>query len=95
MTVQAGTEKKKRGLRKNLEGVVVSDKMSKTVVVAVKRTVQHKRYKKIIRIIKRFKAHDALDQCKVGDRVRIVETRPISKDKTWRVVRILNKEDDS
>ena len=71
------------------EGVVVSNKMQKTVVVKVERSFRHPLYQKIIRTAAKFKAHDELGECKVGDRVQIKETRPISKDKHWCVVRRL------
>jgi small subunit ribosomal protein S17 len=77
------------GRRKVLEGTVVSDKMQKTVVVAVERLTRHPLYKKTIRRTKKYKAHDEENACRVGDRVRIVETRPLSKTKRWRVVEIL------
>ena len=78
--------------KKRLVGVVVSDKMDKTVVVAVERLVQHRRYKKYIRRTKKYHAHDERNECKVGDIVEIEETRPLSKTKRWRVVRIIRKE---
>ncbi|MEW8976864.1 MAG: 30S ribosomal protein S17 [Symbiobacterium sp.] len=78
-----------RNLRKTRVGVVTSDKMDKTVVVAVETLVQHPLYKKRIRRTKKFKAHDEQNQCKVGDKVRIMETRPLSKEKRWRVVEII------
>ena len=74
-----------RGLRKTRDGVVVSDKMDRTVVVEVRRTVQHALYKKYIRKRARFMAHDAENQYRVGDKVRIVESRPVSRRKRWRV----------
>jgi small subunit ribosomal protein S17 len=74
-----------RGLRKTRVGVVVSEKMDKTVVVEVRRRVQHPLYKKYIQKRSRFLAHDEQNQCGVGDKVRIVETRPISKLKRWRI----------
>lgn len=80
-----------RGRRKVREGVVVSDRMDKTVVIEVNRLVRHPLYKKVIRRTSRCKAHDADDQCGVGDRVRIMETRPLSKSKRWRVVSVLEK----
>ncbi len=80
-----------RNLRKTRNGVVVSDKMDKTVVVAVKDSVQHPLYKKIIKRTVKFKAHDENNECKIGDRVTIMETRPMSKDKRWRLVKILEK----
>jgi small subunit ribosomal protein S17 len=78
-----------RNLRKTRVGVVTSDKMDKTVVVSVETLVDHPLYKKRIKRTKTFKAHDEQNQCKVGDKVRIMETRPLSKDKRWRVVEII------
>lgn len=80
-----------RGRRKVQEGVVVSDKMDKTVVVAVERLERHPVYQKRMRITSRFKAHDEENACREGDRVRIMETRPLSKEKRWRVVEILER----
>lgn len=80
-----------RNLRKTRVGEVVSNKMEKTVVVAIKDNVKHPLYKKIIKNTIKFKAHDENNQCNVGDRVLIMETRPISKDKRWRVVEIIEK----
>lgn len=77
--------------RKRLIGQVVSDKMDKTVVVVVRRTRQHPLYGKVIRVSKRYKAHDETNACKVGDQVRIVESRSYSKDKHWRVEEILQR----
>jgi len=77
---------KVRGLRKKRVGIVVSDKMDKTVVVEVTRTIMDPTYKKVMRRKKRYKAHDGENQYKVGDKITIMETRPISKDKRWRVV---------
>jgi len=79
------------GNRRALVGDVVSDKMDKTVVVVVKRRRQHPRYKKYVGYSKKFKAHDEADTCNVGDRVKIIETRPLSKEKRWRVAEILTK----
>lgn len=76
-----------------LQGVVVSDKMDKTVVVNVARRKQHALYRKVINRSKRFKAHDAQNECNIGDTVRILETRPISKGKRWRVIEILERGD--
>lgn len=76
-----------------LQGVVVSDKMDKTVVVTVARRKQHPLYRKVINRSRRFKAHDAANECNVGDVVRILETSPISKDKRWRVIEILERGD--
>ncbi len=80
-----------RGYRKTRTGIVVSDKMDKTVVVAIEDNIKHALYKKIIKKTIRLKAHDETNQCGVGDRVLIMETRPISKDKRWRVVEIIEK----
>ncbi len=85
---ETGTKRKVR------EGVVVSDKMQKTVVVAVESLVTHPMYGRRIRRTKRYKAHDEENRCRVGDRVRIEETRPLSKDKNWRVVAILGHQQD-
>ena len=81
----------KRNERKVREGIVVSDKMDKTVVVLEETMRLHKIYKKRVKTSKRYKAHDENNECGVGDRVRIMETRPFSKDKRWRVVTILEK----
>lgn len=75
-----------RGLRKKRIGIVVSDKMDKTVVVEVTRTMMDRTYKKVVRRKKRYKAHDGENQYKTGDKVTIMETRPLSKDKRWRIV---------
>lgn len=80
-----------RGNRKTRIGTVVSDKMDKTVVVNVTRTTRHPIYGKIIRKSKKFKAHDQDNQCRVGDKVLIMETRPLSRDKRWRVAKVLEK----
>ena len=80
-----------RNLRKTRTGVVVSDKMDKTVVVAIKDNVKHPLYKKIIKNTVKMKAHDEENAWGVGDRVLIMETRPMSKDKRWRVVEIIEK----
>jgi small subunit ribosomal protein S17 len=72
-------------------GQVVSDKMDKTVVVAISRVVRHPFYRKVLRRVTKLKAHDEKNECKVGDRVRLIETRPISKDKHWRVVEIVER----
>ncbi len=78
-----------RGRTKLREGIVVSDKMAKTVVVKVERVYRHPLYQKVMKVAKKFKAHDELGECKIGDRVEIMETRPLSRDKRWRVVRRL------
>ncbi len=80
-----------RTARKVREGLVVSDKMDKTVVVAVERLKRHPLYGRVQRVTKRFKAHDETNDCKVGDRVRIAETRPLSKDKCWRVLQVVER----
>ena len=80
-----------RGLSKERSGVVVSDRMQKTVVVSVERTVMDPRYKKILRRRTKVKAHDESNQCHVGDRVLIVECRPLSRDKRWRVSKVLQR----
>jgi len=80
-----------RGYRKVREGVVVSDKMDKTVVVEVEDRVKHPKYAKVIRRTKRYKAHDGDNACGVGDRVRLMETRPMSATKRWRVAEIIEK----
>jgi small subunit ribosomal protein S17 len=81
------------GRRKVREGRVVSTKMDKTVVVAVEARKVHPLYKKAIRVVKKYKAHDADNACKIGDTVRIIETRPLSKDKRWRVAEIVSKKE--
>ena len=81
-----------RNVRKVRVGKVVSDKMHKTVVVAVERKVPHALYNKPMVSTKRFKAHDENNECQIGDTVKIVETRPLSKDKCWRVVEILERQ---
>ena len=80
-----------RNLRKTRVGKVVSDKMDKTVVVAIQDRVQHPLYKKIVNRTIKFKAHDENNECGIGDRVMIMETRPLSKDKRWRVAEIIEK----
>ncbi|MDE5791970.1 MAG: 30S ribosomal protein S17 [Oscillospiraceae bacterium] len=80
-----------RNLRKTRTGLVVSDKMDKTVVVAIVDNVKHPLYKKIIKRTVRLKAHDENNECRIGDRVSVMETRPLSKDKRWRVVNIIEK----
>jgi len=80
-----------RNLRKTRTGTVVSDKMDKTVVVAVIDSVKHPLYKKIVKRTVKFKAHDEQNSCGIGDKVLIMETRPLSKEKNWRVVEILEK----
>ena len=85
------TVAEERNLRKVRQGVVVSNKMDKTVVVAVERKVPHKLYNKSINTTTKFKAHDENNECRVGDKVLVMETRPLSKDKRWRLVEIIEK----
>ncbi|MDD4163951.1 MAG: 30S ribosomal protein S17 [Eubacteriales bacterium] len=80
-----------RALRKTRVGKVVSNKMDKTIVVAIEDRVQHPLYKKIIKRTVKFKAHDEKNECNIGDKVMIMETRPLSKDKRWRLTEILEK----
>ena len=80
-----------RGTRKERVGVVLSDKMDKSVIVSVSRSFVHPKYGKTIRVNKKFVAHDEKDECKTGDIVSIVETRPLSKTKRWRVSAVLTK----
>jgi small subunit ribosomal protein S17 len=85
------SETMERNSRKTRVGMVVSDKMQKTVVVSIERRVQHPVYGKMVRRTKKLKAHDEENQAKTGDTVRIMETRPLSKDKRWRVVEIIER----
>ena len=80
-----------RAFRKTRIGQVVSDKMDKTIVVAIETNVQHKLYHKIIKRTYKLKAHDENNECGIGDTVEVMETRPLSKDKRWRLVRIIEK----
>lgn len=80
-----------RGTRKTRLGVVVSNKMDKTVVVAVQDYVRHSLYNKVMKRTKKYKVHDEENACNIGDKVRIMETRPLSKEKCWRVVQIIEK----
>lgn len=80
-----------RNLRKTRIGRVVSDKMDKTIVVAVEDHVKHPLYKKIVKRTYKLKAHDENNECKIGDTVKVMETRPLSKDKRWRLVEIMEK----
>ena len=80
-----------RNLRKTMIGTVVSDKMDKTIVVAVEDSVAHPIYKKTVKRTYKLKAHDEQNECKVGDKVEVMETRPLSKDKRWRLVKIVEK----
>ncbi len=80
-----------RNLRKTRVGKVVSNKMDKTIVVAIEDNVRHPLYKKIIKRTIKFKAHDENNECNIGDKVEIMETRPLSKDKRWRLINIIEK----
>ena len=80
-----------RNLRKTRTGKVISNKMDKTIVVAIEEHVKHPLYKKIIKRTVKLKAHDENNECNIGDRVRVMETRPLSKDKRWRLVEIIEK----
>ncbi|MDO4942790.1 MAG: 30S ribosomal protein S17 [Lachnospiraceae bacterium] len=80
-----------RNLRKTRIGKVVSDKMDKTIVVAIEDNVKHPLYNKIVKRTYKLKAHDEKNECNIGDRVRVMETRPLSKDKRWRLVEIIEK----
>ena len=91
MSTQAETTAARRGFRKTREGLVVSDKMDKTVVVVVEDRVKHALYGKVMRRTSKLKAHDEQNACGIGDRVLLMETRPLSATKRWRVVEILEK----
>ena len=80
-----------RNLRKVMTGTVVSNKMDKTIVVAVETSVKHPIYGKIVKKTYKLKAHDEENQCQIGDKVKVMETRPLSKDKRWRVVEVVEK----
>ena len=84
-------KQEERNLRKTMIGTVVSDKMDKTIVVAVEDNVTHSIYKKTVKKTYKLKAHDENNECKMGDRVEVMETRPLSKDKRWRFIRIVEK----
>lgn len=84
-------ENTERNLRKTRVGVVVSDKMDKTIVVSIKERVKHPLYQKTVNRTKKLKAHDEKNECGIGDTVMVAETRPLSKDKHWRVVQIVEK----
>ena len=80
-----------RNLRKQRTGKVVSNKMDKTIVVAIENRVKHPLYKKVVKSTYKLKAHDENNECNIGDTVKVMETRPLSKDKRWRLVRIIEK----
>lgn len=84
-------EKMQRNLRKTRVGVVTSDKMDKTIVVAVRDNMRHPLYNKIVKTTYKLKAHDEKNECGIGDTVKVMETRPLSKDKRWRLVEIIEK----
>ena len=81
----------KRNVRRTRTGIVVSDKMDRTIVVAIRERVKHPLYGKIVNRTKKFKVHDENNECGIGDKVRVMETRPLSKDKHWRLVEIVEK----
>ncbi len=89
--MEGGFTVSERNLRKTQVGKVVSDKMDKTIVVAVEDSVKHPLYKKVVKRTIKFKAHDENNEAGIGDRVKIMETRPLSKDKRWRLVTIIEK----
>lgn len=89
--VERADEDGSRGLRKTREGIVASNKMDKTVVVSIVTQKQHPQYKKYIKRTKRYVAHDEKNECQIGDRVRIIESRPLSKTKRWRVQQIVER----
>ena len=91
MSENTATESVQRNQRKTREGLVVSDKMDKTIVVAVEDRVKHALYGKVLRKTSRLKAHDEQNECGVGDRVVIMETRPLSATKRWRLIEVLEK----
>lgn len=85
------TSSQSRGFRKVREGLVVSDKMDKTIVVSVERHARHPLYRRVLRVTKRFKAHDEANEARVGDTVRIEESRPLSATKRWRLVEVISR----
>lgn len=89
--MEGGNVVSERKMRKVRIGTVASDKMDKTIVVTVEDSVKHPLYKKIVKRTQRLKAHDENNECRVGDRVKVMETRPLSKDKRWRLVEIVEK----
>ena len=86
---QAAAPEKSRGLRKERVGIVVSDKMDNTIVIAVVRRVPHPKFKKIVKLTTKLYAHDAKGEAKVGDKVRVIETKPMSKKKCWRLIEVV------
>ena len=90
-TVSTSEQARKRGLETTQEGYVTSNKMDKTIIVSIVSFKKHPTYKKYVRRTKKYPAHDERNECKVGDRVRIVETRPMSKTKRWRVQKVLEQ----
>jgi small subunit ribosomal protein S17 len=82
--------KNTRGIRKKREGVVVKDSMNKTIIVKVTRLMQHPRYKKIVKVTKKYYAHDEKNTAKIGDKVRIIESKPLSKLKRWRLLEVIS-----
>ena len=90
-TIETPGAAQKRNFRKTRTGVVVSDKMDKTIVVAIATRVPHPLYKKIVKRTYKLKAHDEKNECGVGDKVRVMETRPMSREKRWRLVEVIEK----
>jgi small subunit ribosomal protein S17 len=88
---KGGISLEERAMRKTRTGKVVSDKMDKTIVVAIETSVKHPLYKKIVKRTYKLKAHDENNECAIGDKVKVMETRPLSKDKRWRLVEIIEK----
>ena len=82
-----------RNLRKVMSGIVTSNKMDKTIVVAIETSIKHPMYKKIVKRTYKLKAHDEKNECQIGDKVKVMETRPLSKDKRWRLVEVVEKAD--
>lgn len=81
----------KKSLKKTLRGIVVSDSMDKTIVVAVEKYMRHSRYQRVVKRVKKYKVHDGKNEARMGDKVLIIESRPMSKEKRWRIEQILEK----
>lgn len=81
----------KKSLKKTLRGIVVSDSMDKTIVVAVEKYMRHSRYQRVVKRVKKYKVHDEKNEARMGDKVLIIESRPMSKEKRWRIEQILEK----
>jgi len=91
MAQEAAGQAKRTGGKKEFVGIVKSDKMEKTIVVAIETLTMHRLYKKYVKRVKKVKAHDEKNEAKIGDRVRVIESRPISKEKCWKLVEILER----